>query len=91
MPKTPIFQPIDIKDAAFYLSVALAITDRLKSIEKPKSARYLRLNNLEDQILKITDMYRPEAWTHDDMKKAVDVFDHLVKDVESTILKQEAT
>lgn len=53
------------KEKTFFLAVALAATDTLLAHETPKSARYTRVYRMQDQILRLMDVYRPEAWpTH---------------------------
>lgn len=67
----------DMRQAAFLLSICLAVTDKLIQTEKPRSARWNRLDSLNNQVLKVTDLYRPEAWGEAEMMKAGEVFDRL--------------
>ena len=67
----------NMRRKAFLLSIALAITDSLLQDERPLTIQYDRLMSLNHKILKVTDMYRPEAWGDVEMTKAGEVFDQL--------------
>lgn len=63
--------------SAFYLSLCLVILETVKDHERPKSARYNRINNVIDSVSRAVDIYRPEAWGVADLDKAVAVIDRL--------------
>lgn len=74
----------DMRQKAFYLSIALAITDKLLSGAKFGTIEHDRLLSLNHKILKVTDMYRPTAWGAEEMQVAGEVFDRLNEDIERT-------
>lgn len=71
----------DMRQKAFYLSIALAITDKLLEGVKFGTIEHDRLHSLNHKVLKITDMYRPSAWGEKEMKIAGEVFDKLNENI----------
>lgn len=71
----------DMRQKAFYLSICLAITDKLIEGTKYGTVEHDRLQSLNDKVLRITDMYRPTAWGPDEMRIAGEVFDRLNEDI----------
>ncbi len=65
------------KICSFKMSYALAMVDSLKSGEKPKSAIWNKLENLEQHLGRVLDFYRIEHFSKDDLDKAAMLFDAL--------------
>lgn len=63
------------KAAALHLSCALACLDAVQQMEKPKSARWNRLDGAIDAINRCIDLYRLEAFKTEDLTNAARVFD----------------
>jgi hypothetical protein len=62
---------------AFFLSVALGAFESVKEHEKPGSTRYRKLDNALDNCLKAVDLYRPEAWSFEELNKASALLDEI--------------
>lgn len=69
------------KVVAFQLSFCCAVLDRVRSEEKPKSARWNTLNNIEDKFQRTLDMYRAEAWSPEDLDKASELFNTMERKI----------
>lgn len=70
----------DTKKAAFSLSFALAVIDDLQKGEKPKSARWNRLQGAVDSINRALDLY-PGELSPEDFEKAAGLFDEHVEKI----------
>lgn len=68
---------------AFYLSLALSILETIKEHEKPKSARFNKIDNVIDGVSRATDIYRPVAWKYEEMKKAEQAHDRINEMIQS--------
>jgi len=69
------------KVVAFQLSFCCAILDRVRRDEKPKSARWNAVNNMEERFQRLLDMYRAEAWQVEDIEKASALFDTMERKI----------
>jgi hypothetical protein len=67
--------PIQLKAAALHASAALAHIDALMTLERPKSARHNRLLGAMEPIMRCVDLYRLQAFRHEDLCNAEAVFD----------------
>jgi len=65
------------KQAAFKISYAMAMIGSLKSVEKPKSSLWNKLDNLEDHLGRVLDSYRIEEFDKASLDKASELFDCL--------------
>lgn len=65
------------KHKAFMLSVALGCLEAVIEDERPKSARWNRINGVIDSVSRAVNIYRPEAWPIDDLVKANDLLDRI--------------
>lgn len=63
------------------LHIALAAFDIVLSTEKPKSARYCKINTAIDRVLEQIDIYRIEGWAPAKASRAsamVDIFNVMI-------------
>ena len=63
--------------AAMLLNISLAAFETVRSEEKPRSARYVKMTKAIDKILEMIDIYRPEAWPAAELSKAGDLVDEM--------------
>lgn len=72
------------KQKAFFLSLCLCFVNSMAEDEaqiKPKSARHVRMANLQDHCGRAIDIYRPDSWDAADCKKADLFFDRMVEQI----------
>lgn len=69
--------PMSDPQKAFFLSVALGAFETVRNEEKKGSCRYRRLDNSIDNCLKAVELYRPEAWSFEEMEKAGRLLDEI--------------
>lgn len=63
------------KAAALHCSVALACLDAIQRLEKPKTARWNRLDGAIDAVNRCVDLYRLQAFTTADLNNASQLID----------------
>ncbi len=63
------------REKTMMLHLSLAAFESVRNDEKPKSARYIRMNKAIDRILEVIDIYRIEAWPVDDIITASNLVD----------------
>lgn len=65
------------KEKAIFISIGLAALETVRAEEIPRTARYTRLDRAMDKIIDLVDIYRPEAWSNEQVNKAAKIVDSM--------------